>query len=223
MLNFRSCSMSLTKKAVLLVAIILIADQALKIWIKTHLTLGEEISLFGNRGLIYFTENNGMAFGLEFFGNAGKLLLSLFRIVFIGVIGWFTWKQIRDGASKGMVLGLAAMFAGALGNLIDCMFYGLIFGESTYTQVAQMFPEGGGYAPFLYGKVVDMFYFPIINTVLPDWVPAWGGERFIFFRPIFNLADAAITVSVFYLLIFQRAIFSDKKQEGEEKKEEKIQ
>ncbi len=206
--------MTITKKAGLLVALILLADQALKIWIKTHLTLGEEISLIGQRGFIYFTENNGMAFGLEFFGNAGKLLLSLFRIVFIAAIGWYTWKQIHSGASKGLVLGLAAMFAGALGNLIDCMFYGLIFGESTYTQVAQMFPAGGGYAPFLYGKVVDMFYFPVINTVLPDWFPVWGGERFIFFRPIFNIADAAITVSVFYLLFFQRSIFFDKKEES---------
>lgn len=209
--------MNTTKKAILLVALILLADQVLKIWIKTHFTLGEEISLLGKRGYLYFTENNGMAFGMEFFGDAGKLLLSLFRIVFIGAIGWFTWKQIRSGASKGMVLGLAVMFAGALGNLIDCMFYGLIFSESTYTQVAQMFPAGGGYAPFLYGKVVDMFYFPIINTTLPDWVPIWGGEKFVFFRPIFNIADAAITVSVFYLLIFQRSIFSDKKKEEEGK------
>lgn len=210
MLNFFR-SISITKKVVLLIALILIADQVLKIWIKTHLTLGAEIPLIGNRGIVYFTENNGMAFGLEFFGNAGKLLLSIFRIIFIGVIGWFVYKQIRSNAAKGLVLGLAAMFAGALGNLIDCMFYGLIFSESTYTQVAQMFPTGGGYAPFLYGKVVDMFYFPIINIVLPEWFPFWSGERFIFFRPIFNIADAAITSSVFYLLIFQRSIFSEKK------------
>lgn len=214
MLNFFR-SISITKKAVLLVVLILIADQALKIWIKTHLALGAEIPLIGNRGMIYFTENNGMAFGLEFFGNIGKLLLSLFRIVFIGIIGWFVWKQIRNKAATGLVLGLASMFAGALGNLIDCMFYGLIFSESTYTQVAQLFPASGGYAPFLYGKVVDMFYFPVINTVLPEWFPFWSGERFIFFRPIFNIADTAITGSVFYLLIFQRSIFSDKKAEGE--------
>lgn len=213
MLNFFR-SISITKKAVLLVALILIADQALKIWIKTHLALGAEIPLVGNRGMIYFTENNGMAFGLEFFGSTGKLLLSLFRMAFIGFIGWFVWRQIRRKAATGLVLGLSVMFAGALGNLIDCMFYGLIFSESTYTQVAAMFPAGGGYAPFLYGKVVDMFYFPVVNTVLPEWFPFWSGERFIFFRPIFNIADMAITTGAFYLLLFQRAIFSEKKEGG---------
>ncbi|MDR2937335.1 MAG: lipoprotein signal peptidase [Prevotellaceae bacterium] len=210
---FKKYLMSNTAKATLLVLLILLADQALKIWIKTHLTLGEEISILGKRGFIYFTENNGMAFGMEFFGNAGKFLLSIFRIIFIGVIGWYTWKQIRAKAPLGLVLGLAAMFAGALGNLIDCLFYGLIFGESTYMQVAQMFPADGGYAPFLFGKVVDMFYFPIINITLPESFPFWSGERFIFFRPIFNVADAAITLSVFYMLIFQRHIFSEKKAE----------
>jgi len=205
-------AMSTNRLAILLVVLILLVDQILKIWIKTHFTLGEELSFMGKRGLIYFTENNGMAFGMEFFGNTGKFLLSIFRVMFIGVIGWYAWRQLRSGAHRGLVLGLAAMFAGALGNLIDCMFYGLIFSESTYTQVAQVLPAGGGYAPFLYGKVVDMFYFPIINTTLPDWFPLWGGERFIFFRPIFNIADAAITTSVFYLLIFQRALFSEKKK-----------
>jgi len=199
-------------RAALLVLLILLADQALKVWVKTHMTLGEEISIIGRRGFIYFTENNGMAFGMEFFGDAGKLLLSLFRIAFIGIIGWYTWRQARAKAPSGVVLGLAAMLAGALGNLIDCMFYGLLFGESTYTQVAQLLPADGGYAPFLYGKVVDMFYFPLINATLPDWVPFWGGERFIFFRPIFNIADAAITTSVFYMLIFQRSLFSDKRK-----------
>jgi signal peptidase II len=199
--------MSLLKKSVLLAAPILVADQALKVWIKTHMALNESISLIGNRAFIHFTENPGMAFGIELFGSTGKLLLTLLRIVFIGVLVWFTWKQIRRKAPVGLVLGLSAMCAGALGNLIDCLFYGVIFSASTYTQVAQLFPEGGGYELFGFGWVVDMFYFPVIQATYPSWLPFNAGERFIFFRPIFNLADAAITCSVLYLLIFQRSLF----------------
>ncbi|MDR1343432.1 MAG: lipoprotein signal peptidase [Prevotellaceae bacterium] len=202
--------MSLLKKSVLLAVLILAADQALKIWVKTHMALGESISLFSDRAFIHFTENPGMAFGIEldFLGSAGKLLLTLFRVAFIGVLVWFTWKQIRRKASTGFVLGLSAMCAGAMGNLIDCFFYGPVFSVSTYTQVAQLFPAGGGYEAFGFGRVVDMLYFPIIQGTYPSWFPFNAGERFIFFRPIFNLADAAITCSVFYLLIFQRSLFS---------------
>ncbi|MDR0710923.1 MAG: lipoprotein signal peptidase [Prevotellaceae bacterium] len=203
--------MSLLKKSILLVTLILIADQALKIWIKTHLTLDESISIIGNKAFIRFTENNGMAFGIELFGNAGKLLLTLLRVVFIGIIAWFTWKQTTRKANVGLVFGLSVLCAGALGNLIDCLFYGVIFSSSTYTQVAQLFPAGGGYELLGFGKVVDMFYFPVIQATYPSWFPFNAGERFIFFRPIFNLADAAITCSVFYLLIFQRSFFLEKK------------
>jgi signal peptidase II len=153
---------------------------------------------------LYFVENPGMAFGMEFFGDIGKFLLTLFRMVFTGVLIWFTIKLIREKAPKGLIIGIAAMIAGAAGNLIDCLFYGVIFSESTYSSVAQIFPSEGGYAPFMFGNVVDMFYFPIIKGTWPSWVPGWGGSSFVFFRPIFNIADAAITVSVIYLLLFQR-------------------
>jgi signal peptidase II len=205
--------MSLLKKSVLLAIAILAVDQALKIWIKTHMTLDESISIIGNRAFIRFTENPGMAFGieLEIFGNAGKLLLTLFRVIFVGILVWFTWKQIHRKANAGLALGLSMLCAGALGNLIDCLFYGVIFSASTYTQVAHLLPATGGYGPFGFGKVVDMFYFPVIQTTYPSWFPFNAGERFVFFRPIFNVADAAITCSVFYLLIFQRSFFLEKK------------
>jgi signal peptidase II len=205
-------------KIVIVVALILIADQALKIWVKTHFCLGENIALFGNWGYIYFTENNGMAFGMELWGNVGKFLLTSFRVLFIGVIGLYVVGLVRRGVRSAMIYSLAVMLAGAAGNLLDCLFYGLIFGESSYSAVAQMFPTLGGYAPFMFGKVVDMFYFPVINTMLPEWLPVWGGERLVFFRPIFNIADAAITCSIFYLLIFQRKALSElfrNKQESE--------
>ncbi|MDR1225845.1 MAG: signal peptidase II [Prevotellaceae bacterium] len=199
--------MTLGKKAILLAALMIVADQLLKIWIKTHMSLWQEIVFLGNRdgghvGL-YFTENNGFAFGVELFGEVGKLMLTLFRIVFIGALLWFTVKEYKAGASKGVVIGLALMCAGAAGNLIDCLFYGLIFDASTPTLVAQMFPQGGGYAPLGFGKVVDMLYLPIIN------VAREGGDRFIFFRPIFNVADTAITCSVFYMIFFQRHALSE--------------
>ncbi|MDR1415938.1 MAG: lipoprotein signal peptidase [Prevotellaceae bacterium] len=208
--------MSLLKKSALLAILILAADQALKIWVKTHIALGESISLIGDRAFIHFTENPGMAFGieLEFLGGAGKLFLTLFRVAFIGILVWFTWRQIHRKAPVGLVLGLSAMCAGAMGNLIDCLFYGVVFSASTYTQVAQLFPAGGGYEAFGFGRVVDMLYFPVIQTTYPSWFPFNAGERFVFFRPIFNLADAAITCSVFYLLIFQRSFLSKDEKKG---------
>jgi signal peptidase II len=201
--------MSLLKKSALLVALILLADQAFKIYIKTHFALEESVPLVGSSAFLHFTENKGMAFGIELGGSFGKLLLTLFRVVFIGAIGWFILKLTRRSVGTGLVLGLSAMFAGALGNLIDCLFYGMIFGDSTYTQVATLFPAGGGYAPLGFGKVVDMLYLPVIRTTYPTWFPLYAGEPFVFFRPIFNLADAAITTSVFYLLIFQRTLFRE--------------
>ncbi len=197
--------MSLRNKSILLVILILILDQAVKIWIKTHMVIGDEYSVFGNWFIIHFTENNGMAFGMEFWGKFGKLFLSLFRLAAIGLIGYYVYQLIKQKASTGLVLGISAILAGALGNLIDSAFYGLIFSDS-FTEIAKFFPAGGGYASFLHGRVVDMLYFPIIDTSYPHWFPWVGGQHFVFFSPVFNLADSAITSGVFYLLIFQRKV-----------------
>lgn len=196
------------KKITLLVVLILVIDQVVKIWIKTNMTIGESIPVFGDWFKIYFIENNGMAFGMQFGGTIGKLLLSLFRIVLIGFIIYYIKKLLRKEAPMGVIYGVGLILVGAVGNVVDSMFYGLIFSESTFTQVATFLPEGGGYASFLHGKVVDMLYFPLIDTTLPNWVPIWGGEQFLFFRPIFNIADSCITVGVFYLLLFHRKFFS---------------
>jgi len=199
--------MSLRKKATILILIILIADQVLKIWVKTNMVLGQEFSLFGSWGFIHFIENNGMAFGMEMGGETGKLILSLFRIIAIIVIGWFINSLINKKEHWGLILAVSAIFAGAMGNMIDSAFYGMIFSES-YVQPAIMFPPGGGYSSFLHGKVVDMFYFPIIDTNLPDWMPIKAGERFIFFSPVFNIADSAVTCGVLSILLFHRRIMS---------------
>ncbi|MCF0207254.1 MAG: lipoprotein signal peptidase [Bacteroidales bacterium] len=203
---------------ILIIVGVILIDQILKIWVKTHMVLGEEIHIFGDRVMLKFIENPGMAFGMEFGGNWGKLALSIFRILAVGGLSWYLAVLIKKGAGLLLSSCIALIIAGALGNLIDCAFYGMIFNES-YFEVAQMFPEGGGYAGFLSGNVVDMFYCPVINTVLPENFPIWGGERFIFFRPIFNIADSAITISVFIMIVFYKKIFqtveSDKKVESE--------
>jgi signal peptidase II len=200
--------MSNGKKAILLITLILIADQMLKIWVKTHMQIGDEIHIFGNRGMIHFIENNGMAFGMEMGGSPGKLILSIFRIVAIFGIGWFLNSLVIKKANLGLILAVSAILAGAIGNIIDSAFYGMIFSES-YSQHAILFPPGGGYSSFLHGKVVDMFYFPIINTHWPDWSPFRPGESFIFFRPVFNLADSAITCGVISILLFQKRMFKN--------------
>jgi len=195
--------MSLRNKSILLIILILFIDQFVKIWIKTHMIIGDEYHVFGNWFIIHFTENNGMAFGMEFWGRTGKLFLSLFRIVAISAIGYFLFKLIKENAKTGFVIGISMIMAGAIGNLLDSAFYGLVFSDSL-TEVARFLPSGGGYASFLHGRVVDMLYFPIINTSYPDWLPFVGGKPFIFFSPVFNIADSAITTGVFYLLIFER-------------------
>ena len=201
--------MSLRKKAIALILIILIADQILKIWIKTNMVIGQEFSLFGSWGLIHFIENNGMAFGMEMGGKVGKFILSLFRIAAIIAIGWFLNSIINKKAHFGLILAISAIFAGATGNMIDSAFYGMIFSESFF-QPAIMFPPEGGYSSFLHGRVVDMFYFPVINTQWPDWSPIKAGESFIFFRPVFNIADSAITCGVISILLFQKKMFDEK-------------
>jgi signal peptidase II len=200
--------MSTAKKAVLLILLILIADQALKIWIKTHMFIGQEIHIFGKWGMLNFIENNGMAFGMEMGGKPGKFILSIFRIIAIFGIGWYLSTLIRTKANFGFILAVSAILAGAIGNIIDSAFYGMIFSES-FNNIATIFPKGGGYSSFLHGKVVDMLYFPVINTHWPDWSPYRPGQSLIFFRPVFNLSDTAITCGVFSILIFQKRMFRE--------------
>lgn len=187
--------------AVVIVALILIVDQIIKIEVKTNMTLGEAIRIT-DWFYIEFIENNGMAYGMTFFN---KLVLSLFRTFAIGAISWYIWRVVKTGLySRGYVVCLAMIQAGAAGNLIDCLFYGLIFDASTPFSVADFVPFGTGYSTFLHGKVVDMLYFPIIRTTYPDWVPMVGGDDFVFFSPIFNFADSCISVGVAALLLFFR-------------------
>ena len=202
--------MSSGKKAILLIILILIADQALKVWVKTHLVIGEDIHLLGNWGMLHFIENNGMAFGMEMGGKPGKLILSVFRIIAIFGIVWFLNSIIRKKAYPGLILAVSAILAGAIGNIVDSAFYGMIFSES-FHQPAILFPPGGGYSSFLHGRVVDMLYFPVIDSHWPDWSPFRPGESLIFFRPVFNIADSAITCGVFAILIFQKKMFRDLK------------
>ncbi len=200
--------MSLGKKSAILILLILIIDQTLKIWIKTHMEIGQEIPLFDHWGYIHFIENNGMAFGMEMGGKSGKAILSIFRIIAIFGIGWFLSGLIKKKANPGLVLAVSAILAGAIGNIIDSAFYGMIFSES-FSQPAILFPPGGGYSSFLHGRVVDMFYFPLIDAHWPDWSPVRPGESFVFFRPVFNVADSAITCGVISILLFQKKMFKD--------------
>lgn len=196
------------KKPLLLVFIILLLDQVIKLWIKSNMYLGQEIVLFPNWGIIHFTENNGMAFGMELEGSYGKLLLSSFRVLAISGLGYYLFWLVKNKENRGYIYCIALVFAGALGNLLDSAFYGIIFNDS-YNQVATLFPKEGGYAPFLFGKVVDMFYFPMLHGHFPTWFPIWGGEDFIFFRPVFNFADFSISLGVGLIIFNQRKYFAE--------------
>jgi signal peptidase II len=171
------------KKAFIIIALILIADQAVKLWIKTHMFLGESVPVFGNWFFIHFTENEGMAFGMKLGGDWGKLILSLFRIMAVMAILYWLYRITRKPVKTGLVVCIALILAGAIGNIIDSAFYGMIFNDSTFMQVSTLFPEGGGYARFLHGKVVDMLYFPIVSGTYPTWIPFFGGDEFIFSGP----------------------------------------
>ena len=202
--------MSTGKKAALFIILILIADQILKFWVKTHMVIGQEIHMFGSWGLLHFIENNGMAFGMEMGGKTGKIILSLFRIVAIAGIAWFLNSLIKKNSYIGLILAVSAILAGAIGNIVDSAFYGMIFSES-FSQPAVLFAPEGGYSSFLLGKVVDMFYFPVINATWPDWSPFRPGESLVFFRPVFNIADSAITCGVLAIILFQKKMFRDLK------------
>jgi signal peptidase II len=169
-----------------LIVLILAADQFFKIWVKTHMYLGEEVSVCGNWFILHFTENNGIAFGYEMPGKSGKLFLTLFRVLAAGIIAYYLIKIIRDNLPMGFIISLCLIFVGAVGNIVDSIFYGLLF----------------KYGKIFHGRVVDMLYFPVIKAHYPQWLPLWGGQELIFFRPVFNLSDTAITVGVFSILIF---------------------
>ena len=190
-------------KALALIFVVLFVDQASKIWVKTNMQLYESIRVT-DWFYISFIENNGMAFGLELFG---KLFLTLFRLAAAGAIGYYLVTIIRKNMQLGYVLIVALIFAGAMGNIIDSVFYGIIFDHS-YGQLATLFPPDGGYGTLFNGKVVDMFYFPFFSTVLPDWLPFFGGKEFLFFQYIFNVADSAVCVGFFTLILFYRNALS---------------
>ena len=180
-------------KPVLLIFFVLLADQILKTWIKNNMYLGQEFNILGNWFIIHFTENNGMAFGMEFGGEFGKMFLTLFRIAAVIGIGYSIHYLIQHKYHRGLILNVALIFAGAMGNIIDSVFYGVIY----------------GYETLLHGRVVDMFYFPLVQGTYPSWVPIWGGDQFLFFRPVFNLADVAISVGVISILVFQNTYFKE--------------
>ncbi len=223
------------KKSWVVIAIIftvLVLDQALKIYVKTTIPYLDGFNIMGlSWARIHFIENEGMAFGLSFGGKTGKLILSLFRILMVCFLGYLLYTLVKAKESMGLLISFALIIAGAMGNIIDSAIYGLIFSESSFHGgVATLFPEGGGYAGFLHGRVVDMFYFPLIDTTFPDWFPnrptqpgwvpdiifdnlPWAKERFRFFKPVFNVADAAISVGVASILLFNRSFFTEKKEE----------
>lgn len=200
-----------------ILAAILIVDQVVKIMVKTHMHIGEDIPLIGEWCRLHFIENEGFAFGTSFGGTVGKYFLTMFRIVASVAIGWIIVNQIKKNGRTSLILCLTLILAGAVGNIIDCCLYGLIFSESYY-DIAVLFPPEGGYAPFLQGKVVDMFYFPLFEFDWPQWMPFVGGNHFEFFSAIFNVADSAITIGVIWLLIDQIFLAPSKKKAEEEEK-----
>lgn len=195
------------KKVFYISLFVVLADQILKLWVKTNMVLGESRHVT-DWFQIYFVENMGMAFGMELGGVGGKIFLTVLRIVVCTLLLFWLWHLTNRRAPNILIVPLVLIFAGALGNIIDSLFYGLIF-DSPVGQVATFLPEGGGYGAFMCGKVVDMFYFPLWSGTLPQWLPIWGGEQFTFFPAVFNIADAAVSIGIILLLLFQKKAFDD--------------
>lgn len=192
----------------IIIALIIIVDQAIKIWVKTTYPVGLITNVMGFKWFeLYFIENDGMAWGWKFGGEWGKMALTLFRLAAVIFGTWYLGRIVKQKYHRGFIVCAALIYAGALGNLIDSMFYGLIFSSSEYPAIASMFPKEGGYAGFLHGKVVDMLHFPLFHGKFPGWFPGWGGDSFEFFSPIFNIADASISTGVITLLVFQKRFF----------------
>lgn len=205
------------RKPLILILLILVIDQLIKIYVKTHFAIGDDVKVLGLDWFrIHFLENKGMAFGMSFGNTIGKFLLTLIRLVLSVAIFIYMNKLIKRGEKKIIIYSFALIFAGAVGNIIDCLLYGIIFNESTVFAAATMFPAEGGYAPFLFGRVVDMFYFPLIDTTWPDWIPFVGGNNFRFFNAIFNFADASITIGVVLLLVSYIWLSKSKKNNQED-------
>lgn len=206
----------------LVIVIIILIDQISKIYVKTHIPYGDGFDILGlSWAKIHFVENEGMAFGLSFGGLTGKYILSIFRILMVGFLFYLLHSMLKNNEPKGLLISFSMIIAGALGNIIDSAFYGMIFSESYFHGgLATAFPEGGGYGSFLTGKVVDMLYFPLIDTVLPEWIPFFGGQRFEFFRPVFNVADSAITIGVASILLFHRHFFTSEHHSRQKTKTE---
>lgn len=201
------------RNVVLIIALIIVVDQALKVWIKTSYGFGHVTNVMGLSWFrLYFIENEGMAWGWKFGGEWGKMILTLFRLAAVIFGTWYLGRIVKQKYSRGFIVCAALIYAGALGNLIDSMFYGMIFSKSDWGVVASSFSTEGGYAGFLHGKVVDMLYFPIIDSKFPSWFPLIGGDDFEFFSPIFNIADASISIGVITLFIFQKKFFKKNEQ-----------
>ncbi len=202
------------KKAIGIIVLVLLIDQISKIYIKTNFVLGESVDVLGWFKIL-FVENRGMAWGVELPGSYGKLFLTLFRLFAISAIGYWLYNEVKKKSSRVLIVAIALIFAGAFGNIIDSVFYGILFSESAPGGgLATFLPEAGGYAPVFHGHVVDMLYFPMVDTTLPEWLPWYGGERFTFFDPVFNIADSAITIGVLLLIIFNKKAFPKKEKEA---------
>ncbi|APS37959.1 MULTISPECIES: lipoprotein signal peptidase [Salegentibacter] len=200
------------KKAGIIIVLVLLIDQISKFYIKTNFSLGEEVPVF-DWFRILFVENEGMAWGTKIPGEYGKLFLTLFRLVAIVGIGYWLWDSVRKNGSRILITAIALIFAGAFGNIIDSVFYGIVFNGS-YGQVAEFMPAEGGYGTLFHGKVVDMLYFPLWQGNLPEWIPFWGGNYFTFFEPVFNIADTAISAGVILLLLFNKRAFPKEEEEA---------